>query len=115
MPVVPVGPPSRRRGPPLDASSWLLLMLLGILLFAGGVYLGLGVAGTIPSAAHGLPYGPLWPFALTIPGGALAMYAYEAWYQHPDGPGGRQRRDRALRDLPSFEIHRPRPPPGRRR
>jgi hypothetical protein len=108
-----------REGPPsFEARTWLALMVLGLLLFAGGVYVALGVEGVLPSAARGLPAGVYLPFALTIPGGALAMYSYEAWYQHPDGPGGRERRRRSLHALPSFEIHAPpapKEPPSRRR
>ncbi|HEV2316330.1 MAG TPA: hypothetical protein VGV89_01980 [Thermoplasmata archaeon] len=78
-----------------------------MLLFLGGIYLGLGVSGKVPSAiGHSGPILVL-PFVLTVAGGALAVYAYEAWYENTEGPGGKRRRSEGLKDMPSFEIFHP--------
>jgi hypothetical protein len=95
----------------LDAGTWGTLLALGLVLFFGGVYLGFGAAGWVPSAVRGYAFAAYLPFALTIPGGALAAYAYEEWYQ------ARQRtsasaRARALSELPSFEHFVPPPRRG---
>ncbi|MGI0052988.1 MAG: hypothetical protein ACRECR_01845 [Thermoplasmata archaeon] len=106
LPVLP------REGPEgLDAESWFALMALGIVLFVGGVYLGLAVAGAVPSALPRYGWFEALPFVLTISGGVLGSYAYEEWYQRAEGPGGKGRRIRNLKDIPSFEIV----PPERRR
>ena len=101
-----------RPSSPLPAGTWLVLVALGVLLFAGGVYLGLAVSGVVHSALPKNPFVGYVPYVLTIVGGALAMYSYEGWYQHPDGPGGKQRRESALKDIPSYEVYGPRGPKG---
>lgn len=102
----PDGAPIRPAEGP-DASTWLALVVLGALLFAGGVVIGLALAGTIPSALGHNPWAVPAPFALTVAGGALAMYCYERWHQHPDGPGGKQRRRGAVEAMPSFTVFSP--------
>lgn len=90
-------------------------MCLGVLLFLAGVYFALGLSGTVTTPlGRSVALYPV-PFALTIAGGALTVYANEAWYQHPDGPGGRRRRRERLRNLPSLEVYRPVDPPSRPR
>lgn len=85
----------------------MAVFILGILLFAGGVYFGLGAGGFVKSALPRNGWGDVVPFVLTISGGALGSYAYEEWYQSSRGSGGKGRRVRALKDMPSFEIIRP--------
>ena len=92
---------------PIDSSTWLALLLLGILLFTAGVYLGLGISGAVPSALPHTTWAELVPFALTISGGVLGMYSYEEWYQSSGGAGGKGRRIRHLKDIPSFEVFDP--------
>jgi hypothetical protein len=105
------GRPPERPASPLDASTWGALLVLGLILFLGGVYLGFGAAGYVPSSIRGYAFAAYLPFALTIPGGALAAYAYEEWYQARKraSPSARAR---ALRDLPSFEHFVPPPRRG---
>lgn len=91
----------------IDSSTWFALLLLGILLFAAGVYLGLGISGAVPSALPHTTWAEVVPFALTISGGVLGMYSYEEWYQSSGGAGGKGRRIRHLKDIPSFEIFDP--------
>jgi hypothetical protein len=91
----------------MDPNSWLALLALGVLLFLGGIYLGLGVSGKVPSAIGHAGIAVAIPFLLTVAGGALAVYAYEAWYEHGEGPGGRRRRSQGLKDMPSFEVFTP--------
>lgn len=95
-------------GSGLEASTWGALMGLAVLLFVAGVYLGLGVSGVVPSAIGHSEVAYAVPFLLTVLGGALLVHAYENWYQHPDGPGGRAKRRDRLRNLPSFQVHPPR-------
>ncbi|MHB8351163.1 MAG: hypothetical protein ACYDFT_00465 [Thermoplasmata archaeon] len=90
-----------------DASTWLALFVLGVLLFAGGVYFGLGVGGLLQTALPQGGWSDAVPFVLTIGGGVLGSYAYEEWYQHSGGSSGKGRRVRTLKDIPSFEIIRP--------
>jgi uncharacterized membrane protein YedE/YeeE len=108
------GPPTELPWSPaidLDAKSWLALMLLGAALFLGGVYLGFAASGKVASALGKSGIAIYLPYVLTIVGGALSVYAYEAWYQHPDGPGGRRRRRETLKNMPSFVVY---PPGGRK-
>jgi hypothetical protein len=99
-----------RVAPLLDRSAWMGVVVVGVLLFAVGVYLGLAATGAIPSnfpRSEALDY---VPFVFTIGGGALGMYGYEAWAQHPDAVPAKPKRrpEESLREIPSFEII---PPP----
>ncbi len=104
--------PPRRPASRFDGGTWFALMALGLLLFAGGVYLAFGLTHLFGITTRLPSSGPLsfLPYVLTIVGGALATYAYEEWYQSPEHGGGRDGRGSA-RTMPSYEHYLP-PPRG---
>jgi hypothetical protein len=98
-----------RVAPMLGRSTWLGLVLFGVLLFGVGIYVGLGVTHALAEQLPDSPVVVALPYVFTVGGGALGMYAYGAYEQHPDGPAGDAEREAeaSLRELPSFEIYRP--------
>lgn len=106
-------PPPRAGAPPgkpprFDAATWLALLVLGVLLFGGGIYLALSLDRTFGIVSSLPRTGPLvyLPYALCIAGGALGTYAYEEWWQSADRQQARGRAAR-LRELPSYEHYVP--------
>jgi hypothetical protein len=104
-----IPPPARPRpsgaagGP--DESTWLSLLALGILLFLAGTYLGLVLAGTLPSAFGRSVYLYPVPFAFTIGGAVLAVYSYDGWNALRRDP--ERHRSGEVTHMPSFEVYRP--------
>jgi hypothetical protein len=95
----------------LDASLWLGLGVVGVVLFVIGVY--------IPALA-GLP-GALWlRYVFAVAGGMLAMLGFSFWWEGRQEPPRASRRtrkgadaDAAMRPFgPSFEVYRPPPREG---
>jgi hypothetical protein len=95
----------------LDASAWLGLGVLGVILFVIGVY--------IPALA-GLPDAVWLRYVFAIAGGMLAMLGFSFWWeghQEPPRPSRRTRKGGAAAAAPnpfgpSFEVYRPPPREG---
>jgi len=88
----------------LDASAWLGVGVLGLLLFLLGVY---------QPALSGLPYSAYLRIAVAIAGGAVAVLGLSFWYdrreyerRHPRRPPV-GRRAREIEIAPSLEIYDP--------
>jgi hypothetical protein len=103
------GPSRRRASPPVPASTYLGLGLLGVALFFAGV--------VIPVLAS-VPYADYVRIGVAAAGGFLAMFGLGRWYEMRHHPRGRGPPPPAqgVEGMPSLEFFSPpksarRPPP----
>ena len=88
----------------LDASAWLGVGVVGILLFALGVY---------QPALASVAYSDYLRIAVAVGGGAVAVLGFSFWYdrreyerRHPRRPAVRPRA-REIEIAPSLEVYDP--------
>jgi hypothetical protein len=102
-----------RGAQPLDASAWLGVGIVGILVFFLGIWK--------PALAK-FPYSGALQIVVAIAGGAIAYIGFSGWWDareyeklHPRSPPLRGRAREIATIAPSFEVYNPRgtkrPPP----